>query len=314
MLTVAMILGPEFQVMNLASLTVFEVANFNAQKTLYDIQLLSEAGGLVRSSIGTPMVTQPFGDSSVDTVIFGGPIRIIPASEAVRAFARKALGSSRRVAAVCTGAFTLAEAGVLDGRRATTHWIAASELRERFPAVKVEEDRIFIVDGPVWTSAGMSAGIDLALGMVERDFGADLARSVAQALVVYHRRAGGQTQHSALLDMNSKSDRIQNALAYAQGHLAMSLGVEELAASVNLSPRHFSRAFRAETGVSPAKAVETLRLEAARVMLEQSRHPISDIASNTGFGDEERMRRAFIRAFGHSPQALRRSARSDGVE
>jgi transcriptional regulator GlxA family with amidase domain len=314
MLTVAMILGPEFQVMNLASLTVFEVANFNAQKALYDIQLLSEEGGPVRSSIGTPILTQPFGDSFPDTVIFGGPIRVIPASAAVRAYAMKALGISRRVAAVCTGAFTLAEAGVLDGRRATTHWIAASQLRERFPAIKVEEDRIFIVDGPVWTSAGMSAGIDLALGMVERDFDADLARSVAQSMVVYHRRAGGQTQHSALLNIDSKSDRIQSALAYAQGHLAMSLGVEELAASVHLSPRHFSRAFRAETGVSPAKAVETLRLEAARVMLEQSRHPISDIAVNTGFGDQERMRRAFIRAFGHSPQALRRAARSDDVE
>jgi transcriptional regulator GlxA family with amidase domain len=167
----------------------------------------------------------------------------------------RAMESSRRVAAICMAAFTLAEAGVLDGRRATTHWIAADELGERFPTIKVEEDRIFIVDGPVWTSAGMSAGIDLALGMVERDFGAEMARSVAQMMVVYHRRAGGQTQHSALLDIDSKSDRIQNALAYAQRHLERPLGVEELAASVYLSPRHFSRAFQAETGVSPAKAV-----------------------------------------------------------
>ena len=314
MLTVAMILGPGYQVMNLAALTVFEIVNMNAEQTVYDIHLLSEHGGLVRSSMGTPLETQPFGDSPFDTIIFGGPTHVVPASVAVRAFAKNSLKSSRRVAAICMGAFTLAEAGVLDGRSATTHWLAADELRERFPTIKVEEDRIFVVDGPVWTSAGMSAGIDLALGMVESDLGADMARSVAQIMVVYHRRAGGQTQHSALLEMNSKSDRIQNALAYAQRHLTMPLGVEELAASVHLSPRHFSRAFRAETGLSPAKAVERLRLEAARVMIEQSRHPMGIIASETGFGDQERMRRAFIRAFGHSPQALRRTARLASVE
>jgi transcriptional regulator GlxA family with amidase domain len=314
MLTVAMIFSPGYQVMNLAALTVFEVANMNAEQAVYDIHLLSEHGGLVRSSMGTPLETQPLSDLPFDTIIFGGPTRVTPASAALRAFARKSLKSSRRVAAICMGAFTLAEAGVLAGRSATTHWLAADELRERFPTIKVEEDRIFIVDGPVWTSAGMSAGIDLALEMVEGDIGAEMALSVAQVMVVYHRRAGGQTQHSALLAMKTKSDRIQDALAYAQRHLAMPLSVEELAASVHLSPRHFSRAFRAETGVSPAKAIETLRLEAARVMVEQSRHPIGDIASNTGFGDQERMRRAFIRAFGHSPQALRRAARSDGVE
>jgi transcriptional regulator GlxA family with amidase domain len=314
MLTVAMIVAPGFQVMNLAALTVFEIVNVKAEQPVYDIHFLSEEGGLVQSSMGTPIATEPFGDSPFDTIIFGGAINIVPTSAAVRAFARKALESSRRLAAICMGAFTLAEAGVLDGRRATTHWIAAGELRERFPAIKVEEDRIFIVDGSVWTSAGMSAGIDLALGMVERDFGADMARSVAQMLVVYHRRAGGQTQHSALLDIDSKSDRIQKALAYAQGHLANPLAVKELAASAHLSPRHFSRAFRAETGLSPAKAVESLRLEAARMMLEQSRHPIGVIASETGFGDQERMRRAFMRAFGHSPQALRRSARLAVVE
>ena len=211
MLTVAMILGPGFQVMNLAALTVFEIVNVNAEQAVYDIQLLSEEGGLVRSSMGMPIATQPFGDSPFDTVIFGGAIRVVPTSGAVRAFAMRAVESSRRVAAICMGAFTLAEAGVLDGRRATTHWIAADELRERFPTIKVEEDRFFIVDGPVWTSAGMSAGIDLALGMVEGDFGADMARSVAQMMVVYHRRAGGQTQHSALLDIDSNSPRIQNA-------------------------------------------------------------------------------------------------------
>jgi transcriptional regulator GlxA family with amidase domain len=182
-------------------------------------------------------------------------------------------------------------------------------LQARFPKVKVEEDRIFIIDGQVWTSAGMTAGIDLALAMIEKDLGADLARTVARKLVVYHRRAGGQSQFSALLELEPKSDRIQNALAYAKGHLASPLTVVELAKAAHLSPRQFSRAFRAETGQSPAKAVENLRLEAARLMMEQSQHPIDIIARQTGFADRDRMRRAFLRAFGQPPQAIRRNAR-----
>jgi transcriptional regulator GlxA family with amidase domain len=173
----------------------------------------------------------------------------------------------------------------------------------------VEDDRIFIIDGSVWTSAGMSAGVDLALGMVEKDFGAEMTRSVAQSLVLYHRRAGGQSQHSALLQLDAKSDRVQNALAYAKRNLRGTLTVDELAEAAHLSPRQFSRAFRAETGQSPAKAVEHLRVEAARLMIEQSRHSIDTIATETGFADRERMRRAFLRAFGQPPQVIRRNAR-----
>jgi transcriptional regulator GlxA family with amidase domain len=228
---------------------------------------------------------------------------------AVVAFAQQAVARSRRIASICTGAFVLAEAGVLDDRRATTHWLYARELKNRFPRVKVEEDRIFIIDGPVWTSAGATAGVDLALGMVEKDMGAEASRNVARKLVVYHRRAGGQSQHSALLEMDAKSDRIQTVLNYARQNLTQPLTVEELAGVAHLSPRQFSRAFHAETGQSPAKAVENLRVEAARLMMEQSRHPIDVIASETGFADRERMRRAFLRAFGQPPQAIRRSAR-----
>jgi transcriptional regulator GlxA family with amidase domain len=223
------------------------------------------------------------------------------------------LGRYRRVAATCTGAFILAEAGLLDGRHATTHWYHARDLQARYPKIKVEEDRIFIVDGPVWTSAGMTAGIDLALAMVEKDLGADVARAVARKLVVYHRRAGGQSQFSALLELEPKSDRIQNALAYAKGNLASLLTVHELAKAAHLSPRQFSRAFRSETGQSPAKAVENLRVEAARLMMEQSQHPIDIIARQTGFADRDRMRRAFLRAFGQPPQAIRRNARVEAV-
>jgi transcriptional regulator GlxA family with amidase domain len=175
----------------------------------------------------------------------------------------------------------------------------------------VEEDRIFIIDGPVWTSAGMTAGIDLALAIVEKDLGADVARSVARQMVVYHRRAGGQAQFSALLELEPKTDRIQSALAYAGRNLGKPLTVRHLADAAHLSPRQFTRAFRAETGQSPAKAVENLRVEAARLMMEQSRHSIEDIARQTGFADRDRMRRAFLRAFGQPPQVIRRNTRAE---
>ena len=253
--------------------------------------------------------TDAFDDSHFDTIIVGGATGLVAATAALIAFVQRAMVRSRRVAAVCTGAFALAEAGILDGRRATTHWAHARNLQKRFPTIKVEEDRIFIVDGPVWTSAGMSAGIDLALSMVEQDLGAELARRVSKALVIHHRRAGGQSQHSALLELDAKSDRIQSALEYAKRNLRTPLSVEQLADAARLSPRQFSRAFHAETGQSPAKAVENLRVEAARVMMEQGRHPIDIVANETGFADRERMRRAFLRAYGQPPQTMRRNAR-----
>jgi transcriptional regulator GlxA family with amidase domain len=158
----------------------------------------------------------------------------------------------------------------------------------------------------MWTSAGMTASLDLAIAMVEKDLGRDVARQVAKNMVLFHRRAGGQSQFSALLDLEPKSDRIQSALTYARRNLRTLLSVDQLADAVHLSPRQFSRAFRAETGQSPAKAIETLRLEAARVMMEEGRHPIEVVARETGFASRERMRRAFLRAFGQSPQAMQR--------
>lgn len=176
-------------------------------------------------------------------------------------------------------------------------------------AVCLQEDRIFIVDGNVWTSAGMTAVIDLALAMIEKDHGPEVAQGVAKSLVVYHRRAGGQSQFSALSKLRPKSDRIQQALDYAKKNLQSRLSVDELAGAANLSARQFSRAFSAETGQSPAKAVESLRLEAARLLIEKGRLSMDRIAIETGFLDRERMRRAFLRAFGQPPQMLRRSSR-----
>lgn len=309
MMRVGFILPSGFQMMGIAATSVFELANAHVGETVYDIHFLSEHGGQVKSSLGMSVQTRALPRTPFDTLIVSGLLEPSPSGRKLVGYLRKALPVTRRIASVCTGAFILGEAGLLDGRRVTTHWFHARTLQLQVPQAKVEEDRIFIIDGSVWTSAGMSAGIDLALGMVEKDLGMDVSRAVAQKLVVYHRRAGGQTQHSALLEMDAKSDRIQTALDYARQNLRAALTVEELAEAAHLSPRQFSRAFRAETGQSPAKAVEHLRLEAARVMIEQSRHPIEVVAAETGFADRERMRRAFLRAFGQPPQVLRRNAR-----
>ncbi|MDB5599765.1 MAG: AraC family transcriptional regulator [Xanthobacteraceae bacterium] len=315
---IGFVVFPRFQVMSFAAVTVFEVANGSADAPYYDVHILSETGGPVRSSVGMTIETQSFNDKAFsnepfDTLIVGGGIEIETPTPGLLTFLRGALGTSRRLASICTGAFMLANAGILDGRRATTHWAFARLLQTQFPKIKVEEDRIFIIDGSVWSSAGMTAGVDLALAMVEKDLGAEVAKRVAQKLVVYHRRAGGQSQFSALLELEPKSDRIQVALEYAKRNLHTPLSVEQLAEAAHLSPRQFSRAFRAETGQSPAKAVENLRVEAARVMMEQSRHPVDVVAVETGFADRERMRRAFLRAFGQPPQVIRRNARAEAV-
>ncbi|NKL06362.1 GlxA family transcriptional regulator [Rhizobium leguminosarum] len=305
---IGFLLYPGFQIMSLAAISAFEFTNIELEEKVYDIRYLSENGGPITNSLGMVMDTEAFGDPALDTLIVAGAPGIRLPNVVEAAFIRAALPVARRLASICTGAFFLAEAGVLDGRRATTHWYVSRELQSRYPHVKMEEDRIFIIDGSVWTSAGMTAGIDLALAMVEKDHGFEVARAVSRMLVVYHRRAGGQSQFSALLELDPKSDRIQKALAHARSNLKSTLSVEELAEAAHLSPRQFSRAFRAETGQSPAKAVENLRLEAARLMMEQGRHPIDVVARETGFADRERMRRAFLRAFGQPPQAIRRAA------
>ncbi|MDQ0558806.1 transcriptional regulator GlxA family with amidase domain [Rhizobium mesoamericanum] len=308
---IAVLLFPGFQMMSLAAISAFEFTNLEVGEQVYDIAYLSETGGPMQGSFGATMETARFDDPAFDTLLVSGAVGIKLPTSREGEFIRNALGASRRIASICTGAFLLAEAGVLDGRRATTHWLLARELQSRYPKVRIEEDRIFIIDGSVWSSAGMTAGVDLALAMVEKDHGADIARSVARKLVVYHRRAGGQSQFSTLLELEPKSDRIQKALAYARGNLKNTLSVEELAEAAALSPRQFSRTFRAETGQSPAKAVEHLRLEAARLMMEQGRHPIEVVAAETGFADRERMRRAFLRSFGQPPQAIRRNAQRE---
>lgn len=297
-----------FQMMGLAAVSAFELANTVLEQPGYSLTLMSQKGGGVSSSLGVSVTTQPLG-AYPDTLVVLGELMPGPTPEALRAYIAQAGERSRRVAGICTGAFRLAEAGLLEGRAATTHWAHARALQERYPAIRVEDDRIFIRDGNVWTSAGMSAGIDLALALIEDDHDAALARSIARKLVVYHRRPGGQSQFSALLELEPRSDRVRRALTYAKEHLRNPLTVEELAEAASLSPRQFSRVFREETGESPAKAVERLRLEAAKAMLEEGRYAMDVVARDTGFDDRDRMRRAFLRHFGHPPQSLRRSLR-----
>jgi transcriptional regulator GlxA family with amidase domain len=307
---VALLVYPGFQSLALAVATAFEYANLMNGEPAYDFTVISEHGGAVPSSQGFSVHAEAWGRKTFDTLIVAGDNECRLPSPTLVARVRRSASRSRRVASICTGAFVLAEAGLLDGRRATTHWYHARDFERRYPSVQLEEDRIFVVDGALWTSAGMSAGLDLTLAMIEKDLGRDVALAVARKLVIYQRRGGGQSQFSTLLELDAKSDRVQTALAYAKEHLASDLSVEVLADAARLSPRQFSRVFREETGQSPAKAVERLRVEAARLMMETSRHPIEVIAREIGFGDRERMRQAFLRAFGQPPQAIQRLSAS----
>jgi transcriptional regulator GlxA family with amidase domain len=207
---------------------------------------------------------------------------------------------------VCSGTYILAAAGLLDGKLATTHWSRSSDFARKFPAVRLDADRIFVKSGKLWTSAGITAGIDLALAMIGEDVGESIARRTAQQLVVYHRRPGGQSQFSALLELGAAQGRFAPLLEFIRANLSQQLGVEALAARACMSPRHFARAFRAETGVTPAKVVERLRVDAARAALESGGRSVKDVARFCGFEDTERMRRAFQRVLRTSPSALRR--------
>jgi transcriptional regulator GlxA family with amidase domain len=289
---VGFIVYPAFSPMNFAAASVFETANWKLGSAAYEVTLLSERGGPVTTSLGNENQTSSFKRRTFDTLIVAGGIAVPTATPGLLNYLRSAAHRTGRIASICTGALILAKAGLLDGRRATTHWQFAREMQRDYPRINVEVDRIFTIDGPMWTSAGMSAAIDLALALVENDLGAEIARLVAKILVVYHRRAGGQSQFSALLDLDAHSDRVQSALTYAKEHLNTALPVDALANAACLGPRQFSRLFKEETGQSPAKAIERLRVESARLMMEAGRFSAEEIARKNGFGNRERMRRS----------------------
>jgi transcriptional regulator GlxA family with amidase domain len=307
---VGYIVFPGFGVMSFGAMSVFEAANARVSTPHYAVKLLSETGGPVRSSSGVVVQTEAFGEAVFDTTIIGGggDMRFTPG---LRRYLQKAARGSRRVAATCTGAFYLADAGLLDGLRVTVHWFFAEVFRREYPEVNLVEDQLFVVDGSIWTSAGMTAGIDQSLAMVEEDLGPVVARNVAKDLVLPFRRVGGLSQSSAMLEMESKSSRVQEALAYARSHISAPLTVELMAKAAHLSPRQFTRIFKQETGRSPAKAVERLRVEIARAQIQEAQHSIEVIARQNGFRDRERMRRAFLRVFGEPPQTIRRAAKAN---
>lgn len=310
--TIGLYLYEDFQLLDACGpITSFEIAG-RMGGDAYRLVLLSARGGPIRSSSGVSLETGAADDAPlIDTLIVvgGNGSREAMRDTANLAFLRQAASTVRRLCSVCSGAFLLAGAGVLDGRRATTHWRRAGLLARLFPAVKVEPDRIHIRDGHVWTSAGITAGIDLALALISDDLGEDLARRVAQDMVVYYRRPGGQSQFSALAELGGDSTQFAPLLDWIRAHLDQRLTVEVLAAQAAMSPRNFSRAFTREMGMSPARVVERLRLEVARDRVENSPAPIEEVAAGLGFHDPERMRRAFLRAFGQPPQAMRRIAR-----
>jgi transcriptional regulator GlxA family with amidase domain len=240
----------------------------------------------------------------IDTLIAVGGDGVAAAEENERliAFLRRAAGRSRRVASVCTGAFLLARAGLLDGHEATTHWSGCAELARRYPSVSVQSDPIFVRSGDVYTSAGVTAGIDLALALVETDLGPKVARDVARWLVLYLRRPGGQSQFSAALaGQRAEREPLREVQAWMVDHLDEDLSVPALAVRAFMSPRNFARAFKREVDMTPAAYVETLRVERARALLETGGESVEQVAQRCGFGTVETMRRVFRRRLGVSP-------------
>jgi transcriptional regulator GlxA family with amidase domain len=304
---------PGFELLDLGGpLCAFNIA-IDFHQAAYDVRVVSASGGLVAGAAGVAIETmKPPSRTHPDTlIVVGAPTTdILYGQTETAALVRAMAPRARRKASVCTGAFLLAAAGVLDGRRATTHWRYAAELQRRHPAIRVDADRIFIREDDIWTSAGITAGIDLALAMIEEDCGIDISKAIARDLVVYHRRSGGQSQFSTMLDPEPRPGRIRDALAYARAHLGEKLSVEQLADVARISLRQFARQFTAETGETPARAVERLRCEAALPRIESSSEPLEQIALQVGFGDIERMRRVCLRIYGQPPQALRRRSRA----
>jgi transcriptional regulator GlxA family with amidase domain len=310
---IGVLIFPDFQLLDAAGpISVFEIAGRLAGAAS-SIKVMAAVPGPVRSSSGVEMVARdlkPHGTITTLIVAGGEGVRTAARCEKTLAFVKAMARRGVRVASVCSGAYILAEAGLLDGRRATTHWRRTRHFLATYPRVKLEPDQIFVRDGEIWSSAGISAGIDLALALVAEDFGDKIAQETARQLVLYHRRGGGQSQFSSLLELKAPNSRFGPLLTWAREHLDAPLTVEDLAEQAGMSSRHFTRAFIAETGTTPSKAVERLRIEVARQRVQSSSEAIERVAQLTGFRDPERMRRAFIRAFGQPPQSLRRAARA----
>lgn len=294
-------------------LQAFSDACFEDGRPAYQVILASEFGGSVSTDTGVKLETVRLDEAviaSVDTLLVAGGDLIMPAAATASLRARLVdyLDRPRRLGSICTGAFVLAQLGVLDGREATTHWSACSRLERQHPTINIKPDAIFVTSGHIWTSAGVSAGIDMALAMIEDDLDHLAALTVARGMVLFLKRPGGQSQFSVELrqQMRDARGRFDDLHDWIRANLEADLSVPALAEAARMSPRNFARVYLREMGESPARAVEKLRTEAARRLLESAHDAIQVVARRTGFGDDERMRRAFVKTYGVSAQDYRR--------
>ena len=317
---IVFVLFPGFQQLDLAGpMAVFEVARLQ-QPGSYTWRLAANADGTVRSSAGVPWPVQPLpracAADDLVMVIGGDGVDAACRDTHLIRWLRRASESGARIASICSGSLLLAAAGLLDQRAATTHWSRSHQFETAYPAVRLQPDRIYVREPAqrsraarrpeLWTSAGMTAGIDLCLALVAHDCGEEVAREAARQLVVERRRPGGQSQFSPLLDAQRPEGRFGELLQHIRLHLRQDHRVDALAARACMSPRHFARCFRAETGTTPAQVVERLRVEAARAALEGGQPSVQRIAEDCGFGSTERMRRSFQRLLGRAPAAFRK--------
>ena len=290
-----------------------ELQEIELSSASYSLSYLSTSGGLVPTDVGMMIDTAPISGirpHQIDTLVIpGGPgIWALRQDAVLMKWISQALPKARRVASVCLGAFVLAWTGALDGKRAATHWRYCPRLADSFPKITVEPNAIFVKDGRVWTSAGVSAGIDLALAMIEEDYGHITALDIARRLVVFLKRPGGQSQFSTVLAAQASDveGRFSALHAWIIENIAGDLKVETLAEKAGMSPRTFARAYATRTGMTPASGVEALRVETARLLLESKEiRGVVEVAQRAGFGDDERMRRAFMRHLGVSPSEYR---------
>jgi transcriptional regulator GlxA family with amidase domain len=311
---VEVLIYPAVQMLDVTGpLQVFASANYlvaeTGAKPPYTLRVVANGGQSITASAGLGLVAEPLPNTGtdVDTLIIAGGqgVEAAAADPLLVDWVRERARQARRIASVCTGAFLLAATGLLDGRRAATHWSFCAELAERFPAVHVEPDPIFVRDGPVWTSAGVTAGIDLALALVEEDLDRRIALAVARYLVVFLKRPGGQAQFSAALSLQAADERFAALHDWINQHLADDISLPVLAREAGMSERSFSRHYAQATGLTPARGVERLRIEAARRLLAESRLPVKRISQRCGFGSEETMRRSFLRLLAATPQDYR---------
>ena len=275
----------------------------------YELRVVTQDGASITASAGVGLATVPLPaiGSPVDTLVIAGGrgVDAAAANKVLVDWVRQRTQDARRAASVCTGAFLLAASGVLDGKRAATHWSVCAEFARRFPSVRVESDPIFVRDGAVWTSAGVTSGIDLALALIEEDLGRAAALAVARYLVVFLKRPGGQAQFSATLSLQSAEDKFGALHAWINQHLAENISLPALARQAGMSERSFSRHYAEDTGLTPVRAVEQLRVEAARRLLLETSLPVKRISQRCGFGSEETMRRSFVRLLDVTPQDYR---------